>query len=919
MPEPGKALATLALNNRIGFPKGRRPLPAKGVPQPRGARVSPALPGRARECSFVRAYAPVRRCVLGLLLVSASAVPAHAEPAEGARPATPDGADAPDAAKATGATDEAPAVAPELTPPILREFVTAPYPPGAKAAMVEDSVTLRLTIDAQGRVTTAEVLPAADPGAYSAEFAAAAQAAALRFSFEPARRNGQPTPARIRYEYEFRLTDEAAPQPEHAASPAVAPAAPPATAAAPAAQPGSEPARAPGDWLEVAVRGRTRAERMRRSAEAVTVVELEQARQQSADLSEVLSRSQSVGVRRSGGRGSDAAVSLGGLTDDQIRFFVDGIPLPFSGFSLGISTIPVNLLERVELYRGVVPVRFGEDALGGAINLVTRGAEAGSRASASYEVGSFGTYQATVGVQQSLSGSPWFAALNGFWEHARNDYGIDVEVPDAVGRPRLTRVRRLNDDYSSLGGNLRIGFREAQRRFELRTFASRYDKQYPHNNNMTVPYGELRGSDTGYGGSLQYEDLLLEGLKGSAVLGYSLRFVEFDDDSRWAYDWFGRRVFERPVAVGELGGALSRMRAVEHQAIGRLSADYLLHPQHSLRLALSTSFATFGGVDEATGDRLERSSVLSGVAGIEHELSALDRQLSNIVFLKDYLYSPSTDQRATGDGRALRESSSHTQGIGDSLVYRVTDWARAKASYEYATRLPRPDELFGDGGRVRPNPELDAETSHNLNLSFACDAEHPRLGKLTSEVNGFLREASNLIMLLTSNDLAHARHENIFSIRALGVDGALSWLAPGEYVALDGNVTLMDLRNVSEQGPFSPYSGDRIPNRPWLFANASARLQLSGLAHAADQASLAWLAGYVHEFYPSWESLGDRSTKATIPAQLVHTLTFGYLLRSTHATSASFEIQNITNEVTYDFLGVQKPGRSVFFKGTFEH
>jgi len=39
----------------------------------------------------------------------------------------------------------------------------------------------------------------------------------------------------------------------------------------------------------------------------------------------------------------------------------------------------------------------------------------------------------------------------------------------------------------------------------------------------------------------------------------------------------------------------------------------------------------------------------------------------------------------------------------------------AKISYEYATRLPRPDELFGNGVLVDSYASLKPEQSHNLN------------------------------------------------------------------------------------------------------------------------------------------------------------------------------------------------------------
>ena len=33
------------------------------------------------------------------------------------------------------------------------------------------------------------------------------------------------------------------------------------------------------------------------------------------------------------------------------------------------------MIERIEIYKGVVPITFGADALGGAINVITRKAD----------------------------------------------------------------------------------------------------------------------------------------------------------------------------------------------------------------------------------------------------------------------------------------------------------------------------------------------------------------------------------------------------------------------------------------------------------------------------------------------------------------------------------------------------------------
>jgi TonB family protein len=88
------------------------------------------------------------------------------------------------------------AAASTLTPPNLVTFVEAPYPAAARAQPVV--VELELQIAATGQVIDVTVVGPAVEG-----FDQAAMEAARRFVFEPARRNNQPIPARIRYRYVF--------------------------------------------------------------------------------------------------------------------------------------------------------------------------------------------------------------------------------------------------------------------------------------------------------------------------------------------------------------------------------------------------------------------------------------------------------------------------------------------------------------------------------------------------------------------------------------------------------------------------------------------------------------------------------------------------------------------------------------------
>ena len=104
----------------------------------------------------------------------------------------------------------------------------------------------------------------------------------------------------------------------------------------------------------------------------MTVVDLGRARAGTADLGEVLARTEGVGVRRSGGLGSRTRLSLNGFTDDQVRILLDGVPLDMSGFGLGVSSIPLDFLDRVEIYQGVVPIELEVQAAAQAVTRLAR-------------------------------------------------------------------------------------------------------------------------------------------------------------------------------------------------------------------------------------------------------------------------------------------------------------------------------------------------------------------------------------------------------------------------------------------------------------------------------------------------------------------------------------------------------------------
>jgi TonB family protein len=867
------------------------------------------------------------------------------------------------------------AQAPALTPPELLQDAQAEYPQAARAERLEATVLLKLTIDTQGAVSEAEVLEPAGHG-----FDEAARQAALRFRFVPAKRDGVPIIATIRYPYRFeppalpmgsvvghvpiagaqgplQAFVRGADGGEHAAEvdssggfrvtelepgmyavrvtdgvrtatadvtvnagaeTDVALAWPQPTAAG-APPPPSGAAATP---VEVHVQGeRSEAERLQHSAEAVNVVELRRAREQTADMGEVLARTQGVSVRREGGLGSDVRFSLNGLTDDQIRFFLDGVPLELAGFPFGVANVPVNLVDRVEVYRGVVPVRFGADALGGVVNMVTPELKR-SYFDASYQVGSFGTHRIALGGRYYDPDTGFVLSHTAYLDIAKNDYDVTVQVPTDDGSQVEAKLPRFHDRYRAYGATLEAGVidRPWAKRLLLMGYATSFDKQLQNNVVMTVPYGEVRDGETDYGATAKYDVELGKQVELNVIANYSHRVIRYIDDSTWVYDWYGRRIHER-LAPGEVGEPAANQTTWQNGAFGRVLATWRAADDHTFRATATPTFTTRYGRnrlhDTAAPDpQSPARSLLTVVLGLEYQLDLWSDRLSNIAFFKDYIYHADGEFYPPAGG-ALRAHvvDSHTQGAGDSLRFRFTPWLYAKASYEYATRLPRPDEAFGNGVLTRQNPTVRPEVSHNVNVGPRVELRDERLGELTVDVNAFLRDSDRMIVLIAGDKTT--QFQNVLHARGLGLENALSWLSPRRWVGLDGTLTWQDVRNVSRSGPFSETHGDRVPNRPYLFASWGGRLRFEAVTGQGDSIEPFYIGRYVHQFYRGWESLGINAPnwKQTVDAQVSHDVGVTWIGNRDFARiSLTLEVQNLTNAKLYDNFGVQRPGRAFYAK-----
>jgi vitamin B12 transporter len=482
-------------------------------------------------------------------------------------------------------------------------------------------------------------------------------------------------------------------------------------------------------------------------------------------------------------------------------------------------------------------------------------------------------------------------------------------------------VHRFHDGYRALGANLEAGWRGRPwaNRLLLRGFFTDTDQDIQHDAVMTVPYGGVVFGERTAGGILRYALSFGDGWSLDSVLGYAFVRSRLMDVDTCAHDWFGRCVVERRPGELEPGNPRDAVNW-EHALYARAQLGWEPLPGHALLLAVSPSLSSRSGDDRLDTDPAARDplnaqrDLLSLVNGIEYTLSAFADRLENRLFVKQYVQLARSEAEVARRTFVERDRDTHRYGFGSGLRFRLTEQLYAKASYEWATRLPSPDEVFGDNALVRPYLELRPEVSHNANVGLG-NARRSRSGELRGEVMGFWREANDLIVELAEE--LYRFYRNVYSARSLGVEASAGWTAPGGWIALDVNATYQSFRNTSDAGLFVTFEGDRIPNRPWLFGNAAVRLSERGVFAPDDELALISYARYVHDFLRGWESIGVVEYKRVVPGYVLTSLGASYTVASGPGElSSSLELANLTDRVVQDFYGVQRPGRTVSAKLT---
>ena len=665
--------------------------------------------------------------------------------------------------------------------------------------------------------------------------------------------------------------------------------------------------------------------RLKRSAFNAVALDTKALQNSTQNLSEALAQAPGMKIRESGGVGSDMQLMMDGFTGKHIKIFIDGVPQEGVGSSFGLNNIPVNYAERIEVYKGVVPVGFGTDAIGGVINIITKKNRNKWFLDASYSYGSFNTHKSYVNFGQTFRSGLTYE-INVFQNYSDNHYYVDTPVKDfttgAINKKKIEHVKRFHDTYHNEAVIGKIGFVDkkwADRLMFGFTYSHMY-KDIQTGVRQEVVFGGKYRKGYSIMPSLDYRkrDFFVRGLDVVLTANYNKNMTNNVDTSSYEYNWRGEM---RPLRMpGEQ--SYQNTRSDNNNWNGTLTANYRIGKAHTF---------TFNHVINAF--RRSNQSLLNedseanaipketrkNISGLSYRLMPTEHWNLSVFgkYYNQFIAGPVATSSAQDDYIRTTNSVS-AMGYGAAGTYFILKSLQAKLSYEKAYRLPTNEEMFGDEDLETGDISLKPENSDNVNLNLSYNET---FGKHSVYVEGGLiyRNTKDYIQRNIS-DLSGgkygATYVNHGRVETKGYNISVRY-GFANWVSVGGNFTQMNVRDnvktvTSGTNQESLTYGARMPNLPYQFANSDVTFYWRNLWKKGNTLSVTYDNLYMHSFPLYSEAVGSES-EFVVPTQFSHNLTLSYGIQNGRY-NISFECRNLTNEKLYDNFSLQKAGRAFYGK-----
>jgi iron complex outermembrane receptor protein len=551
------------------------------------------------------------------------------------------------------------------------------------------------------------------------------------------------------------------------------------------------------------------------------------------------------------------------------------------------AALRLDDVERIEIMRGPASALYGDNAIGGVVQILTRSGEGPVRGEVTGRAGSWDRYGGSFfggGSQGPIAASLFVDGLTSDGYRDRSDY----DAWSVEGTLRATLAERVVVGFDA-------GYGDDDRK---RPGALSPDEIRDLGRRAAAPGTE----DDGLSRRRWHLDGLVDGVPAEGV-AVELRpfYREREDDTLTTApataDGLGFRS-EGDNAARSAG--LNAQVRIDRPAAGLASrliagVDLLREQFHSR--SDNQSFDADGNVFfSLPGDAKTRREVYGIFVQEELDLTSALRLSAGVRF--DYARMRGRDRLNDVDF-SLRERIWSPRA---ALTWRAAEPLAFYTSYSRGFRLPNIDEAFGFFGF---NPGLDVQTSDAWEIGGKL-----RTGPVSANLTAYWMNVHDQIVFDHEIDdpdsgFPSPRNVNFDRVRHRGIESWLEW-RPVRRVALWGTYTLND--SEIRRDPLTGLAGRTLPITPRNRGNLGLRATLPGLPEWVE---LQAVGNFVGSRY-AINDLRNEFPKLPRYATLDLVLNLRPVIAGFVALDLTFAVRNVTNERYAEFGGERTFSRGEF-------
>jgi outer membrane cobalamin receptor len=460
-------------------------------------------------------------------------------------------------------------------------------------------------------------------------------------------------------------------------------------------------------------------------------------------------------------------LSLGGLSPQRTLVLLDGVRINPDGAAADLSQISLTSIERIDVYTSGAAARFGDGALGGAVNIISRQTETerNDEASLTSAVGSYSLTRESLQLSQNnLAG----LQLLGNYEYSfsRNDY--------TYKHPYLGEQQRTNNFSRQTSYFVTLGSKQIR---PLILTARHYNSHHgiPGAVLQETPTASARHLNTQFTANYAAPTLRIVGSYRELTQDYR------DAQIRSAYDKHYLQI--------------ARQFELEKQWSLQQKLDIALGSQY-----LSESFFS--------DDRLQPQSSLPSISRKTSAVFGRGKFRQNLRLLQsDYSLAYRLDHV---DGRTYR--SPH---LALSLSFDKYVNANVTVNYAESFRLPPIDALFWSNDVFAVgNPDLQPERARSRDVQLSVALQGSVI--VTVQVRRFVNDVDGMIFWRQRFDGKYTP-VNLARARINGTEASLAVSTSDQKLSAQYHRTTQTPINLSRAEnyygqviPFQPDHADRV-------------------------------------------------------------------------------------------------------------